>query len=297
MIGENKMKYPLIFSALTVALSLTAHTASADTESTLQITTKGQTPLKLYVLDCGKIEARDLSLFNPNISKGTVKQLANPCYLIKHPKGTLLWDTGLSDQLITQENGIEVYGGAFNMSVIKTLSSQLSDINVKPKQIDYVAFSHLHNDHTGNAKLFMDSTWLIQKAEYQVATSEHAHNHGYSPVDYKMMASENVNQLSGDHDVFGDGSVVIVSTPGHSAGHQSLFVDLPKTGSVILSGDLYHFKENRDNYGIPGWNDKKSTISSFALIDQLLDKTNATLWIHHDQDDFESRKHSPSFYE
>ncbi len=261
------------------------------------ITSRADTPLKLYVFDCGRIDARDLSLLNPNIKKGTFKALANPCYLIEHPKGLLLWDTGLNDQLLGQENGIEVLNGAFKMSVVKTLASQLAEINVKPENINYVAFSHLHNDHTGNAKLFSASTWLMQASEHVIAHAEHAENYGYSPQDYHIEGGGNITKLTGDHDVFGDGSVVIISTPGHSPGHQSLFVDLPKTGAIILSGDLYHFKENRENYGMPGWNNKKETIHSFTLIDDILDNTKAKLWIHHDKDEFEQLKKSPYFYQ
>ncbi len=291
------MKVRLTVSALILALSVTTSFTQAETNISPAITSNGDTPLKLYVIDCGRIEARDLSLFNPYIEKGTFKKLANPCYLIEHPKGLLMWDTGLSDQLVEQKDGIEVLNGAFKMSVVKTLASQLDEINVKPKDIDYLAFSHLHNDHTGNAKLFSASTWLIQEAEHQMGHSEHAENYGYSPQDYKIGTEEKIHKLSGDHDIFGDGSVVIISTPGHSAGHQSLFVDLPKTGAVVLSGDLYHFKYNRDNYGIPGWNDKKKTIRSFALIDDILDSTNATLWVHHDKDEFDKLEKSPYFYQ
>lgn len=276
---------------------MTTVMAKSAPDISTAITSKGNTALKLYVFDCGRIDVRDLSLFNPNINKNTFKELANPCYLIEHPKGLLLWDTGLNEQLFGLENGIEVMDGALRMSVVKTLTSQLDDINVKPKDINYLAFSHLHNDHTGNAKLFSSATWLMQTTEYAIAHSEHAQNYGYSPQDYNIENEGNITKLAGDHDVFGDGSVVLISTPGHSPGHQSLFVDLPETGAIILSGDLYHFKENRENYAMPGWNNKKKTIHSFALIDELLDKTNATLWIHHDKDEFEKLTKSPYFYQ
>ena len=291
------MKLPLFISTLTLMLSATTVMANDLSSLSTSISSHGNTPLKLYVLDCGRIDARDLSLFNPNIKKGTFKALANPCYLIQHEKGLLLWDTGLSDQLYGLNNGIEVMDGAFNMSVVKTLASQLAEIKVKPTDINYLAFSHLHNDHTGNAKLFMDATWLMQEPEHAMAHSEHAKNYGYSPQDYILDKKVNITKLTGDHDVFGDGSVVIIATPGHSAGHQSLFVDLPKTGAVVLSGDLYHFKENRDNYAMPGWNNKKQTIHSFALVDNILDQTQAALWIHHDLDEFSAQQKSPYFYQ
>ena len=265
--------------------------------TTPPIQSKGDVPLKLYVFDCGTIEARDLSLFNPLIKKGTQKTLASPCYLIQHAKGNLLWDTGLADELIHNKDGIEVMEGAFKMSVTKTLASQLAEINVKPSEIDYLTFSHLHNDHTGNAKYFTNAKWLMQKPEHIAAYHQDAQKYGYHPHDYKPLKGVKITDLSGQHDLFGDGSVIIVPTPGHSAGHQSLFVDLPNTGPVVLSGDLYHFQENREQYGIPVWNNKKETIHSFTRIDKLLDSTKATLWIHHDKAQFDSLKHSPSYYD
>ena len=96
--------------------------------------------------------------------------------------------------------------------------------------------------------------------------------------------------------MFGDGSVVLIPTPGHTAGHQSLLVNLVDTGPVLLAGDLYHFQFNRDHYGIPVWNDKKATIRSFAKIDELLDKTKAQLWIQHDKPQFDALKKAPAYY-
>ncbi len=289
----------LLFAVAASALFASAPVTAAPPQIkvTGEINATGAVPLKLYIFDCGNVKARDASLFNPQIGKGVQKELANPCYLIKHPKGTLFWDAGLADQLIKSKNGVDVMDGAFNMSVSKTLRSQLAEISIDPSKIDFLAFSHLHNDHTGNADLFRSSTWLMQEAEYNMAFSESAKNYGYHPQDYVNSKSNTVIKLRGNHDVFGDGAVIIISTPGHSPGHQSLFVDLPKTGPVILSGDLYHFKENRDNYGIPVWNSKKETIYSFALIDELLEKTKASLWIQHDKEQFATQKLAPQFYE
>ena len=255
------------------------------------------TNLKLHVFDCGRVLARDTSLFNPLIAKGTEMEMVSPCYLIQHKQGMMLWETGLSDDLISEKNGIEVLNGAFNMSVKKTLLSQLEELNIKPSSINYLSFSHLHNDHTGNAKLFKHATWLMQKAEHNVAYSPDAANYGYHPDDYATLQNIKVKKINGEYDVFGDGRVKIIPTPGHSAGHQSLLVNLKDTGPVLLVGDLYHFQLNRDHYGIPAWNDKKMTVNSFAKIDELLDETNAQLWIYHDKPQFDKLKKSPGFYQ
>lgn len=296
------MKLHIRTLLLAVALSVTStcFTVTAATPQTQvagEINVTGAVPLKLYIFNCGHIKARDLSLLNPLIGKGVQKDLANPCYLIQHPKGTLFWDAGLADQLIENKKGSDVLNGAFNMSVSKTLRSQLAEIDLDPAKIDFLAFSHLHNDHTGNAGLFRNSTWLMQEAEYNMAFGESAKDFGYHPQDYLNSSGKTITKLRGNYDVFGDGTVVIISTPGHSLGHQSLFIDLPKTGPIVLSGDLYHFKENRDNYGIPVWNSKKETIHSFVLVDTLLAKTKASLWIQHDKEQFDTLRHAPLFYE
>ncbi|MGH1542871.1 MAG: N-acyl homoserine lactonase family protein [Arenicella sp.] len=279
---------------ITVAALMLSGYSVADTP----IQSTGKTQLKMYVLDCGTIEARDVSLFNHYIPKNTHRTLANACYLIKHPeKGMMLWDTGVTDEAYAMEGGFEILGGAFKMTVSNPLIRQLGQIGANPDNIEYLALSHFHYDHAGNAKLFPDSQWLVQKAERFAAYAEGAEKYGYNPSDYKIDNAKNIKDLSGNYDVFGDGSVIIVATPGHSPGHQSLFVDLPKTGPVILSGDLYHFEENRRDYINPEWNDKKRSIKSFVLIDDLLDTTNAQLWIQHDKKQFDSLKLSPHFYE
>jgi glyoxylase-like metal-dependent hydrolase (beta-lactamase superfamily II) len=248
-------------------------------------------------LDCGKIIARDVStFFSPGVDKGVEVELADSCYLIQHPtKGTLLWDTGLSDTLHDMEKGMESDG--FNFSMPKTVKSQIKRIGIKPSEITYLAFSHLHPDHTGNAKYFSKPTWLVQTIDYDVAFTKEAEKQGYTPADYNHLKKVPVVKLNGDYDVFGDGSVVIFLTPGHTSGHQSLFVDLPKTGPTILSGDLYHFKKNRENYVIPTYNTKKETVHSFVRMDNILEQTKATLWIQHDKQQFDKLKHAPEFYQ
>jgi len=253
--------------------------------------------LKLYVFNCGAILVREKSLFNPALPKGQQMNLSDTCFLIKHPKGTLMWDTGLSDDLSGLPDGIDTGNGVFNLSVTKTLSSQMAEINIDPLSIDYIAFSHLHFDHTGNAKYFQNATWLIQRPEYKVAFSPEAESLSFNPDDYTPLRNNETIQLDGHYDVFNDGSVVILSTPGHTPGHQNLFLNLPETGPVILSGDLYHFEENRLDYVIPVFNtSKRETVHSFVLIDNVIDEINASLWIQHDKQFVESLRLSPEFY-
>jgi len=291
------MKHSISKIVTLSSLLLLSSVASAKSISINSLNAKSAIKLKLYVLDCGTVQARDLSLFNPQLPKGKQMDMAVPCYVIKHPtRGTLVWDAGLQDKISKSSNGVEAYQGAFHLSVKKTMLSQLQEIGLEPKNVTYFAPSHLHLDHGGNANYFTHSKLLMQQSEYQAAFTKEAVNYGFDINHYAKLKSATHISLNGDHDVFGDGSTIILSTPGHSPGHQSLYVKLPETGPVILSGDLYHFEDNRKNYGIPVWNDKKLTVQSFAKIDNILDNTSATLWIQHDPDEAKSKKMSPNFY-
>lgn len=254
--------------------------------------------LKLYVLDCGTVQARDLSLFNPGVDKDVAMDMAVPCYVIKHPeKGILVWDAGLSDSLVSEEGGLEVYQGAFNLVVKNTMLSQLQEIGIEMDEVTYFAPSHLHFDHSGNANYFSSSTLLMQQVEYDIAFSTEATKHSFDDKHYSKLQQAKHIGLQGDYDVFGDGSVVILSTPGHSPGHQSLYLKLQQTGPVILTGDLYHVEKNRKDYGIPVWNDKKMTVQSFAKIDRIIEQTAAALWIQHDPEEAKTTRLSPEFYQ
>ncbi|VAW62951.1 hypothetical protein MNBD_GAMMA11-3208 [hydrothermal vent metagenome] len=253
--------------------------------------------LKLYVFDCGQMLVRDITILNPALTPGEEIIFSDTCYLISHPNGTLIWDTGLSDSLLGVAGGVDAGNGLFNLSVSKTLKSQLEEIDIDPLSIDYIAFSHLHFDHTANTSYFLNATWLIQEVEYDLAFSPQAEQFFFNPEDYSILQNNDTVKLNGHYDVFGDTSVVIVSTPGHTPGHQVLYLNLAETGPVILSGDLYHFQQNREEYGFPVFNTKKETVHSFALVDDLLDELNAKLWIQHDKPFFDSLNLSPAFYQ
>jgi len=270
--------------------------ANAVTMDRLQQHSSAQ--LKLYVLDCGTIQARDLSVFNPKVDKGVKMDMAVPCYVIKHPKkGTLVWDAGLGDKFASEKDGVEIYQGAFHLKVNKTMQGQLQHIGVDMNEVTYFAPSHLHLDHSGNANYFSNSTLLMQKVEYDIAFSDDAKKYDFDINNYSALKQAKHVKLQGDYDVFSDGSAIILSTPGHSPGHQSLYLKLKETGPIILSGDLYHFEKNRQNYGIPIWNDKKLTIASFAKIDNIMDATSAKLWIQHDPEEAKAIRMSPEYYQ
>ena len=166
------------------------------------------------------------------------------CYLIKHSQGWLLWDTGWPTQSPPCPKVTPFRSRRDPLAPPKTLAAQLEQLGLKPSEIKYVGVSHSHPDHAGNVAMFPQSMLLVQKAEYDWP----------APTGPRFKPELRVTKLEGDHDVFGDGSVTIISTPGHTPGHQSLLVKLAKTGAVLLSGDAVHFKENWDNRRVPDFN-------------------------------------------
>jgi N-acyl homoserine lactone hydrolase len=243
---------------------------------------------KLYVLDCGQTSAPDQSRWSPGVNIGVPLELSDNCYLIHHAQGWFLWDTGLPDAIADQPEGRKGPFG-FLMKRAKTLAGQLAELGVKPSDIEAMAVSHTHPDHIGNVEEFAQTMLYVQKAEYAWP------NPDGTP---RFNPNHPVTLFEGDHDVFGDGSVVLLSTPGHTPGHQSLLVRLPKTGAILLSGDAVHFKDNWDNRRVPSMNtDTEQTIASLRRIADILAKEHAQLWINHDKPQSDAQKKSPEFYE
>ncbi|MEY8206023.1 MAG: N-acyl homoserine lactonase family protein [Bermanella sp.] len=276
-------------------LSLRGTAVAAMTVALAACSTPEKTPLTLHVFDCGEIEVRDESLFSPGVNKGKVKNMVNSCYLIQHEKGTLVWDAGLNDAVGAE--GTEAMGGAFFMKMPKTLMSQLNEISVKPQDIDYLGISHFHGDHTGNANLFTGASLIIQQEEYAAAFGDEAAKFGFEASSYKQLDRDKIKVINGDHDVFADGSVIIKRAPGHTPGHQVLFLNLAETGPVLLSGDLYHFTSNRTHQRVPSFNfNKAQTLAAMADIEAFVKEKGAQLWIQHDLEQNAQIKHSPEFY-
>lgn len=260
----------------------------------IQEEVKEKPAVSLYTFDGGSVGANILNLFaQGDTYKGESKQLADAFYVIKHPKGVLLWDSGLPEGLVGQEP-YTTPDGAFTISRKDSILNQLATIGLKKEDVDYIAFSHIHFDHTGAANHFAGAKWLVQKPEFNYAISEEIKTNGfYAPDSFKALT--NVIALSGDHDVFGDGSVIIKSMPGHTPGHQVLYVDLPENGPTLLSGDLYHFQENRDGKIVPGFNhDIPLSTTSIDAFEAFAKAKNATVYIQHEQADFDKMPVAPN---
>lgn len=250
--------------------------------------------IKLYTLDCGLTEFKDADVFSDTGEyEHQPLALPTPCYLIQHGKQWLLWDTGLSDRIAAAPNGaVEKFGGRF--SVKRTLAAQLAQLNLQPEAIDYVGISHLHFDHSGNIYQFPKSTFLLAAAELAAARARPA-PFGVDAALIAPLAKAKVATFQDDHDVFGDGSVTILKTPGHTKGHRSLLVKLPASGPLLITGDLYHTRQNYDKGLVPRINDRADTLASMDRFMRVKANTKARVIIQHAPEDFKAMPAFPEF--
>jgi glyoxylase-like metal-dependent hydrolase (beta-lactamase superfamily II) len=202
----------------------------------------------------------------------------------------MLWDTGVPDAVAAMPDGQKPADPrAIHWYRPVTLASQLAQIGVKPGDVRYIGISHTHPDHVGNVDAFPATTLLMQRAEYDWAFAN-----GKKPFS----PDHPVTKLDGDRDVFGDGTVLILSTPGHTPGHQSLLVTLPNTGALLLTADAAHFKSNWDARRVPSMNtDADKTLASMQRLANVASERNAQIWISHDKAQTDRLRHAPDWYE
>jgi glyoxylase-like metal-dependent hydrolase (beta-lactamase superfamily II) len=238
--------------------------------------------VKLHQLVGGSIFVKKLEAFSQDTTyTGQKKQLTDAYYVISHPKGNLMWDAGLPEGLVIPEPFNEP-SGVFAVQRPDSLVNQLKTIGYKIEDFNYFAMSHSHFDHTGHANYMKKATWLVQENEYNsvVGDSLKTKNPAVSQL-------KNYKKLQGDYDVFGDGTVVIKYMPGHTVGHQALYVDLGLEKPILLTGDLYHFEENRTNRGVPSFNyNVKQTLESMDMFEAFAKEKNAEVIIQHSPKDF-----------
>jgi glyoxylase-like metal-dependent hydrolase (beta-lactamase superfamily II) len=280
-----------LLAALWVGSAVLAAPASAAQLAPLPKVTN----TRLYVFDCGTLVYNKPEDYNLTRDEVKDSNMGVTCYLVMHPKGMLLYDTGLSDRLVGRplyENALDGYG----QIKFQTLGGQLADIGVTPTNIDYLVLSHYHWDHVGNAGDFAGSTWLVYKGDRDQMFSSAARTNPWFK-QYSALENSKTQLLSGDHDVFGDGTVVVLATPGHTEGHCSLLVRLKNTGPVVLSGDLYHYAEERALKRMPNEEKTTGTVESRQRVEELLRRTGAQLWIGHSMEFFRTVRKSPAWYD
>jgi N-acyl homoserine lactone hydrolase len=257
---------------------------------------------RLYRLDCGHSLANDESVWTPGENAGRSIEFSSTCWLLKRGSDRLLWDTGVPETTLNDPKGWSTLPKLIVYHLDKTITGQLAKIGLKVSDITYVALSHTHGDHIGNVRLFPNSTILMQRAEYTWISSPDGPNDNVNQL--KALAREllgtpkHLQLLDGDTDIFGDGSVTLVSTPGHTPGSQSLLVHLKNSGFIILSGDVVHLKENFEKDVVPSLNtDKAASIASMDKIRRMITTYQAKLFINHDKAQSDTLKLLPAFYD
>lgn len=246
--------------------------------------------VQLYALDCGSADFSDVGVFADDGSMdGVGRALVDPCFLIRHPNGDLIWDTGFPEALADMPGGFAAQGMAARFFVRNRLSAQLQQLGLGPADIEYVSFSHMHADHSGNGNMFAGSTWIVDADERaRMFDAEHrADPSDFNNYNQLENAETRLIEGDGDYDVFGDGSVLIVQAPGHTPGHTVLLLRLQNAGPVLLTGDLWHLAESRERRLVPRFNtDRAQTLASMDKIEQLVAQTHARVIRQHVAEDF-----------
>jgi N-acyl homoserine lactone hydrolase len=243
--------------------------------------------MRMYVFNCGTIKAEDVTEYGFKAGEIPPRDFVVTCYLVVHPKGTLIWDTGLTpDSKLKPESGT------------RPLKAQLAEVGYSPADITYVAMSHSHGDHTANSNDFAGSTWIVQQAARDAMFTPRP-GHDGAKATYNLLQNSKTKILKNeDYDVFGDGRVVIKTAPGHTPGHQCLFLKFAQDGNILLAGDLYHFPEEQSMNRFPTFEfSMPQSAASRVAIDQFVKQNHAMMWISHDLVTYNKAKKSPQFYE
>jgi N-acyl homoserine lactone hydrolase len=257
---------------------------------------------KLYRLDCGHSLANDESVWTPGENVGRSIEFSSTCWLIKRGSEWVLWDTGVPQATLNDPKGWSTLPKLIVYHLDKTITGQLAEVGLKTSDITYVALSHTHGDHIGNVTLFPNSTILMQRIEYSWISSPDGPNDNVNQLKAlarKLMGTpRQLRLLDGDTDVFGDGSVTLISTPGHTPGSQSLLVHLKNSGFIILSGDVVHLEKNFEKDIVPSLNtDKAASIASMDRVRRMIVTYQAKLFINHDKAQSDTLRLLPAFYD
>jgi N-acyl homoserine lactone hydrolase len=253
---------------------------------------------RMYVIPCGENQTNDVSRWTPGVNVGHPARFANHCYLIRHAKGWMLWDSGNPDRLAALPNGLTNPQGTITAYMRKPLAESLKEIGVAPADIQHFAMSHSHGDHSGNANLFAASTVYMQQAEYDAVFGAEPQKYGFIAANFEKLRGARFVKLNGDHDVFGDGSVLIKAAPGHTPGHQVLVVNLPRHGMVVLSGDMVHLIYSWYEDIVPPFNfNREQSLRTIETMKDFVQKNNAELWINHDPEQHKAIPKAPAFVE
>jgi N-acyl homoserine lactone hydrolase len=300
-------RVPAAVAALVATLLLAAVVHGAGQSGASSAARRAGPPesVRLYVFDCGTLEGADVGRFRLKNEEVATIRMSLACFLVAHPKGTLMWDVGAIPDAAWKPTGAPLAqrivlpdSQAREVTMIKPLKAQLAEAGYAPASINYLALSHYHWDHTANANDFAGATWLVRQVERDAMFSQKP-TPLTQPSGYAALRTSKTLPITNDeHDVFGDGTVVLKLAPGHTPGHQVLSLKLRKSGGVVLSGDLYHYPEERTLGRVPTFEfNQEQTRATRAAIDAFLKKTGAQLWIQHDFAANAKLKKAPSYYD
>ncbi|MEM7542229.1 MAG: N-acyl homoserine lactonase family protein [Pseudomonadota bacterium] len=267
--------------------------------------------MKLYVLNSGPLTLPEGMLTNLKPMTPPI-QVPVAMFVVKHPRGNVLFDTGNNDKIIEDPSYWGKYFESFKVVNTPDISieAQLGRVGLSPEDIDFVVVSHMHLDHGGNVWKFPKSTLVIQRDELEYAFfPDEPFAGAFIPGDVNPLRSGlgetqpnsmNMIRLMGDHDLFGDGSVIVKRSRGHTKGSQMLLVRLPNTGSVILTGDSAYFRDNVFKRQLPNIAlayDPPGIIRGYDWIMEVMAREDADFFCSHDPDQFKTLKKPPEFYD
>jgi len=285
----------IVCTCLVALIAFSCKEAKKENTDTVVAEEVQKPEVKLYTFSGGTVGVNNLELFSQDTTyQGQTKEFSDPFYVISHPKGNLMWDAGLPEMLVGQEPYTDP-SGAFTVSRRDSVLNQLKSVGMTPDDILYLALSHTHFDHSGHANTMKNSTWLVQQTEYDFITSDEARTNN-ADLYNAIKDLNKVTKLKGDNDVFGDGTVVIKSMPGHTPGHQVLYVELAEHGPLLLTGDLYHLFENREYKRVPSFNhDAAQTLASMDAFEAFAREKNAKVYLQHQKEDFNRMPKAPEY--
>lgn len=290
------MKKIVIIGLLSLAVIACKEKKEQSTKADAEMNEKTAPEVKLYTFNGGTVMVNNLELFAQDSTyRGQSKEFADAFYVISHPKGNLMWDAGLPEALAAMDEPFTSPDGNFTVSRKDSVVNQLKRIGLSIADIDYISVSHTHFDHTGHANVFKNATWLVQGAEYDFITSEESQQNNTDNYN-AIKELGKVQKLNGDFDVFGDNTVIIKSMPGHTPGHQVLYLDLAEHGPLLLTGDLYHLYENREHRRVPIFNyDVQQTLASMDAFEAFANEKNAKVYLQHQKEDFNKMPKAPKY--
>jgi glyoxylase-like metal-dependent hydrolase (beta-lactamase superfamily II) len=271
----------LTFGLLAVAALLSScGERSASENAAAPNATSPATAAKISLarLDCGSATIKNFDKFfsdKPGLYESAPRDITDSCYLIRHGDQQMIWDTGFPASWKGQTHDL----GDLTVRIDKTLAEQLAQVGLKPADIDIVGISHMHSDHTGQAAEMPQAELLIGKADFDQTKGKD------DPFGSWRTEGAKVRAVTGDTDVFGDGSVVALHLPGHTPDHLALLVKLA-SGPVLLTGDLYHSRDAREKRGVPPFNtSREETLQSMDTFEKLAKDTGAKVVIQHEPRD------------